>query len=260
MEKLTRNTVEGVVVDTMGINGWKKSILAPYHGRYHTIGMADLRAVSTDMSPLYSGGFRSTDSEAMNIVEVMAEVQKICGEEVTIYTGDGHTTSRISAGMVFLSHCIVAAGRIIGKTKMNLGRGRIRRLKQNIHLLNKIGKLLRDEPTLGRVMASKNNIYVDGLNVRKIVEDLGHLILYNVRNSIFPIQEICESVERSNHLKRKVRILEGSKARVEKHNACLSLIAAELVISIAGLYHVLNGWSGPESPFNLSDIRLYVPA
>jgi hypothetical protein len=59
------------------------------------------------MSPLYSGGFRSTDSEAMN----------------------------------------------------------------------KIGKLLRDEPTLGRVMASK------------------------------------------------------------KHNVGLSLIAAELVISVAGLYH-----------------------
>jgi len=116
----------------MGIDGRKKSILASYHGRYHTIGVADLRAVSTDMSPLYSGGFRSTDSEAMNIVEVMAEVQKICGEQVKIYTGDGHTTSRISAGMVFLSHGVVAAGRILGKPKMNLGRRRIRRLKKNI--------------------------------------------------------------------------------------------------------------------------------
>ena len=260
MEKLTGNIVEGVVIDTMGIDGRKKSILASYHGRYHTIGSADLRAVSTDMSPLYSGGIRSTDSEAMNIVEVMAEVQKICGEQVKIYTGDGHTTSRISAGMVFLSQGVVAAGRIIGKPKMNLGRRRIRRLKKNMPLLNKIGKLLRDEPILGRVMASKKHIYVDGLNVRKIVEDLGHLILYNVRKSIFPIYEICESVERSNYLKRKTRILEGSKARVESHNVGLLLISAELVISVAGLYHMLNGWSGPESPFNLSDIRLLIPA
>ena len=53
-------------------------------------------------------GFRSTDSEAMNIVEVMDEVQRICGEQVGIYTGDGHATSRISAGMVFLSHGVVA--------------------------------------------------------------------------------------------------------------------------------------------------------
>ncbi len=43
--------------------------------------------------------------------------------------------------------------------------------------INKIGKLLRDEPTLGRVMASKKHIYVDGLNVRRIVEDFGHLIV-----------------------------------------------------------------------------------
>ncbi|NQE52902.1 hypothetical protein C5S29_04855 [ANME-1 cluster archaeon GoMg3.2] len=131
---LLDNIVEGVVIDTMGIEGRKKSILASYHGRDHTIGSADLRAVSTDMSPLYSGGFRSTDSEAMN----------------------------------------------------------------------KISTLLRDEPILGCVMASKKYIYVDGLNVRKIVEDLGHLILYNVRKSIIPVYEICESVERSNYLKRKI--------------------------------------------------------
>ncbi len=101
---------------------------------------------------------------------------------------------------------------------------------------------------------------MDGLNVRKIVEDPGHLILYNIRKSIFPIYEICELVERSNYLKRKTRILEGSKARVESPNVGLSLIAAELVISVAGLYHTLNGWSGPESPFKLSDIRLFIPA
>jgi hypothetical protein len=73
--------------------------------------------------------------------------------------------------------------------------------------MNKIGKLLRDEPTLGRVMASKKHICVDGLNVRKIVEDIEHLILHNVRKSIIPVYEICESVERSNYLKRKARIL-----------------------------------------------------
>ena len=120
--------------------------------------------------------------------------------------------------MVFLSHGVVAAGRILGKPKMNLGRRRIKRLRKNVPLLNKIGKLLRDEPTLGRVMASKKHVYVDGLNVRKSVEGRGHLIVYNVRKSTFPIYDICESVERSNHLKRKARILEGSKARVEKHN------------------------------------------
>ncbi len=36
MEKITGNIVEGVVIDTMGIDGRKKSILASYLGRYHT--------------------------------------------------------------------------------------------------------------------------------------------------------------------------------------------------------------------------------
>lgn len=53
---------EGVVIDAMGIAGRKKSILASYHGRCHTMGVANLRVMSTDMSPLYSGCFRSTDS------------------------------------------------------------------------------------------------------------------------------------------------------------------------------------------------------
>ena len=57
MEKLTGNIIRGVIIDTMGIDGGKKSILAPFHERHHTIGVADLRVVSTDMSPLYSGGF-----------------------------------------------------------------------------------------------------------------------------------------------------------------------------------------------------------
>ncbi|CAG0967248.1 MAG: hypothetical protein OIN86_05920 [Candidatus Methanoperedens sp.] len=60
---LSGRKVEAVVIDTTGIEGRKESILAGYHGRYHTIGMADLRAVAIDMTPIYSGDYRSTDSE-----------------------------------------------------------------------------------------------------------------------------------------------------------------------------------------------------
>ena len=68
---ITGNEVEAVVIDTMGLNNRKKSILATYHGRYYTIGIADLRAVSTDMKPIHSSGCCSTDSEAMNMVSVV---------------------------------------------------------------------------------------------------------------------------------------------------------------------------------------------
>ena len=91
----------------------------------------------------------STDSEAMNIVEVIDEVKEICGDGVKIYTGNGHTTTKISAGMAFLSHGVIAGGRFKTKTTKNLDEGSIFRLKKNIILLNKVGKLLKDEPELG---------------------------------------------------------------------------------------------------------------
>jgi hypothetical protein len=92
----------------MGVDARVKSILSTYHGRYHTIGFADLRVVSIDMTPIYSGVCRSTDSEAMNIVEFIDEVKKICGDGVRIYTGNGITTTKISAGMAFLGHGVIA--------------------------------------------------------------------------------------------------------------------------------------------------------
>ncbi len=260
IESLGGNKVEAIIVDTIGIEGRKKSILATYHGRYHTIGMADLRAVSTDMLPVFSTGCRSTDSEAMNIVEVMKEVQEICNGSVKVYSGNGHTTSRMAAGMVFLSYGVVAAGRILHKPAKPLGKRRIARLRKNIDILNHIGKLLREEPSLGRVMASRKHIYVDGVNVRRLVEDIGYLILNNVGKLGLPIDDLSQTVEKSNYLKRKARIVEGGITRVEKHEANVLLKSSELVLCIAGLYHMLKGWKGPESPVNLSDIRLFIPA
>jgi hypothetical protein len=260
MERLSGNKVEAIILDTIGIDGRKKSILAIYHGRYHTIGMADLRAVSVHMLPVFSCGCRSTDTEAMNVVEVIKEVQEICNGNVKIYSGNGHTTSRVAAGMVFLSFGVVAAGRIIHKPTKPLGKQKIARLRKNINLLNRIGKLLRDEPTLGRIIASKKHVYVDGVNVRKLLEDVGYLILHNVGKIEFPIDDLSQTVEKSNYLKKKARIVEGGNTRVERHEANILLKSSEIILCISGLYHMLKGWKGHESPVNLSDIRLFIPA
>lgn len=260
MEQITNRKIEGVVIDTMGVEARIKGTLSLYHGRYRIVGFSDLRAVSIDMTPIYSGVCRSTDSEAMNIVEVIDEVREICGDSVHIYTGNGHTTTRISAGMAYLSHGVIASGRLYHKPKKDLGDRRLSRLKKNIVLLNKVGKLLREEPKLGRVMAMRKHVYVDGLNVRKMVEDTGYLISKNVSQKEIPIDDICQAVERSNHLKKKARIVEGSRTRVEPDEAELLLKSAELILCIAGLFHLLKGWKGPDSPINFSDIRLVIPA
>ena len=258
--KLTGKPVEAVVIDTMGIEGRKTSVLPSYHGRYHTIGLADLRAVSTNMTPVYSLGCTSTDSEAMNMVEALKNVQYVCGGGVKIYTGNGHTTSRVSAGMAYLALGIIEAGRIHHKPARNLSAKSVRNLRENIDLLNRVGKLLREEPTLGREFARKKHIFVDGVNVRKLVEDLGHLVLHNVCKMGVPIDNVCLAVERSNYLKRKTRLVEGSRTRVTKHETGISLLAAEVLLCSCGLYHVLKGWKGTGSPVNLSDVRLVIPA
>jgi DNA-binding Lrp family transcriptional regulator len=56
---------------------------------------------------------------------------------------------KISAGMAFLGHGVIAGGRLHYELKRNLKEGSIKRLKQNIELLNKVGKILKDEPELG---------------------------------------------------------------------------------------------------------------
>ena len=62
IEQITNRKIEGVVIDTMGVDARIKSILSTYHGRYHTVGFSDLRAVAIDMTPIFSGVCRSTDS------------------------------------------------------------------------------------------------------------------------------------------------------------------------------------------------------
>jgi len=250
IEQITNRKIEGVVIDTMGIDARIKSILSIFHGRYDTVGFSDLRAVAIDMTPIFSGVCRSTDSEAMNIVEVIDEVKEICGDDVHIYTGNGHTTTKISAGMAYLSHGVIAAGRFHYDLNKSLGKKRLSKLKRNIVLLNKVGKLLKNEPALGRVIAMRKHIYVDGLNVRKMIEDLGYLILKNVSRTGM----------RSNHLKKKARIVEGSRTRVEPDQAELLLKSGELILCIVGLYHLLKGWKGPSSPINFSDVRLVLPS
>jgi len=46
--------------------------------------------------------------------------------------------------MVFLSHGVGDAGRILHKPKKQLGKRRLTKLRENIPLLNEVGKLLRE--------------------------------------------------------------------------------------------------------------------
>jgi len=52
----------------------------------------------------------------MNIMEILNHANLVLGGNLKIYTGNGHTTSRASAAMAFLSNKVIAAGRITHET------------------------------------------------------------------------------------------------------------------------------------------------
>jgi hypothetical protein len=51
----------------MGIDSRRKSLFAKIHGRYRTIGFADVRAISLYLIPVFSSNCRYLDSEAISV-------------------------------------------------------------------------------------------------------------------------------------------------------------------------------------------------
>jgi hypothetical protein len=108
---LTGHKTPLIIIDSIGIDSRKKSLFAKIHGRYYTIGFIDVRAVSPFLIPMFSSNYRSTDSEAMNIIEIVNQAKNVLGDEFKFCTGNGHTVSRIAAGLAFAAHKVILLGR-----------------------------------------------------------------------------------------------------------------------------------------------------
>jgi hypothetical protein len=52
-----------ILIDSRGIDSRRKSLFAKIHGRSHTIGFADVRAISLYLIPVFSSNCRSSNSE-----------------------------------------------------------------------------------------------------------------------------------------------------------------------------------------------------
>ncbi|MBL7117994.1 MAG: hypothetical protein ISS94_04345 [Candidatus Syntrophoarchaeum sp.] len=61
------------------------------------------------------------------------------------------------------------------------------KIKANLELLNKVGKLSSMDGEYGKIIASKEHIYVNGTNIRALLDDSGSVILTKV------IGENCEA-------------------------------------------------------------------
>jgi hypothetical protein len=102
-------TFGGIDIDAIALrlNSRRKSLFAKIHGLYRTIGFADVRVVSPYLIPVFSSNFRSSDSEAMNMMEIVNHAKSVLGEEFKFCTGNAHTVSRVAAGLAFAGHKVI---------------------------------------------------------------------------------------------------------------------------------------------------------
>ncbi|NQE53771.1 hypothetical protein C5S29_09270 [ANME-1 cluster archaeon GoMg3.2] len=89
-EDLTGHKTPLIIIDSMGIDSRRKSLFAKIHGRYRTIGFADVRAISPYLIPVFSSNCRSSDSEAMNMMEIVNHAKSVLGEEFKFCVGNAY--------------------------------------------------------------------------------------------------------------------------------------------------------------------------
>jgi hypothetical protein len=250
-----------ILIDSMGIDSRRKSLFVKIHGRYRTIGFADIRAISCMLIPIFSSNFRSTDSEAMNISDIINHAYNLIGDDLKSCAGNSHTVSRMAAGLAFVNRKVILMGRNPYPPKKP-SKTCIQRLKMNLDLLNKIGKLVREDGAYGRLIASRKHIFVDGVNVCNLLRDLGKLVLWNVGQYGFQLDNLIQLIETSNRQKRLVRIVERGVIRAHEPNVSLMLKASELILLMVGIMNLEREKIDikTRSPVSMENIALYIPA
>lgn len=262
-EDLTGHKTPLIIIDSMGIDSRRKSLFAKVHGRYNTIGFADVRAVSLHLMPVFSSNCRSTDSEAMNMVEIVNHAKRVLGDGFKFCAGNAHTVSRVAAGLAFADHKVILLGRNPNPPEKPRKISRSRLFK-HLDLINKAGKLVREDSEFGKLIASREYAFADGVNVRNLLRDFGMLILWNSEQNGYDLDDLIQLVETSNRQKRVVRIVERGVTRVSEPNVSLVLKSAELILLMSAIVNILNSkksskW-GVMSPVSMENIALFIPA
>jgi len=136
-------------------------------------------------------------------------------------------------------------------------------LLKHLDLINKIGKSVREDSEIGKIIASREHIFVNDVNVRKLLQDLGEIILWNSEQKDFDMDYLIQLVETSNRQKRVVRIVERGVTRVTEPNVSMVLKSAELILLMSGIVNILNNKESQKwktwSPVCTENIAFFVP-
>jgi hypothetical protein len=129
-------------------------------------------------------------------------------------------------------------------------------LRKHLELINKVGKLVREDSDFGKIFTSREHIFAEGMNVWNLQRDLGMLILWNSKQRGYDLDVLIRMVETSNRQKRVVRIVERGVTRVSEPNVNPVLMSA--IVNILKAKESLN-WRRM-SPVSMENIALFVPA
>ncbi|MDG6913276.1 MAG: hypothetical protein JRN35_09390 [Nitrososphaerota archaeon] len=239
LAKLTGRHLRALLVDTIGREWRSTHPQSTWHPRYQLQGFSDLRAIGEIRVPAYSMVISSQETEAMHAVELVARARRVVGDSVRLYGGNGHTVSRVSAGLLWSVFDVTSVGHIIHPPPP-LAEGERERLRKNLPSLNKAILLLRQRPALGRLFSSRTHVYVDGVNLRPLVELLGCEVIRRVGDSGYDWTRAQPYIESSNRLKRMVTEAVGGTARLEFHRQNLALLAGEVVLAMGAVRACLH--------------------
>ena len=114
-----------ILIDSMSIDSRRKSLFAKIHRCYQTIGFSD----------------------------IINHAYDLIGDDLKFCAGDSHTVSRVAAGLAFVDRKVILMGRNPYPPDKP-GKICVRRLKENLDILNKAGKLVREDGTYGRLIES----------------------------------------------------------------------------------------------------------
>ncbi|MHB1887085.1 MAG: hypothetical protein ACYCVV_19180 [Acidimicrobiales bacterium] len=258
LAELVGRRARALLVDTVGREARSTHPLSTWHGRYRMQGFADLRGIGELRLPVYSLAISSKDTEAMNAVELVARARRVVGEELSLYGGNGHTVSRVSAGLLFGTFGVVSAGHIVHAPPPIAPRAKDR-LREQLPRLNRLFLLLRQWPELGRLVSIRSHIYVDGVNLRPLVDELGGEVIRAVQATGYDWRLTQPHIESSNRLKRVVAAAVGGGVRTEPYRWDLSLLAGELILTMAALRSCVRGGEGAPLSTALEDVALFRP-
>ena len=137
-----------------------------------------------------------------------------------------------------------------------------KKIKANLELLNKVGKRLRMDDEYGKIIASKEHIYVNRMNIRTLLDDSGSVILTKVIREDLRIDDLCNSIDTSHRSKRVLRIIERGVTRTKDYNVGVMFKASELLMCMVYIFYNLIENKGilkniGETPMNVYDIVLY---